>query len=412
MPSKRPSSRAKKTPPTCNPTSTHVSASASAPTSYEAPQTRSTAQPRAPPKRKQDRDLSDESEVSSDSDESVRSTLRRSKRKKNKQVPRELESSSDSQSEAESKAQSTGREDEPKQGKQLSNISDNPPFTDLLDDHKTTLHIGFDLATSHSGASWNFAPEGQGLNHRNAVQSNRVVGLSCGSSRIPSEAVILPDEKKTNGNDLKLVFGDEIKEALIQHKIAPHEVLRNIKLCLASDEPKKFDQKQRNMLNDLKASQEKAISPYLTKKVNVYSCFTGQVSEVTINNVADVLIQFLRYLLDLVKLDYKDDTGILSYDDIENTFQQARVGISCPVSWDDMMIDDLGSMLESANYPSETIITSEAMTIALVRLIESIQNTAKAGFDLSNFRNSALVVCDVGHGKAARCLFEKYLSSH
>ena len=204
------------------------------------------------------------------------------------------------------------------------------PFTHPIFKSKTLarLDIGIDAGTRNSAVYINqVGRDAGGLDHRTALHSTHAVSIGDRMINIPSEAAIIPDDTKKNGNSYKLIFGDDIQGAFEQRELTPKQVIRFLKLSLTDQTMKNFDKKYHGMLRDIKDAQNVALAPFLGQKVNVYSALTKQASEVTITDVRPVLVEFLKFLLDLAKLSVRNVSGFKVVE-VVAMFKVARVAIA------------------------------------------------------------------------------------
>ena len=166
------------------------------------------------------------------------------------------------------------------------------------------LHVGIDAGTRNSTIFWDWVDDyPEGLDHRTATRSAHSATISHNSSVIASEAAIIPDPKKSNNNTHQLVFGEQLRSALVFTKVAPKNVIRLLKLGLTDASIKNLDPRFHSMLSEVKEAQDHILREYAGQTVNLHSIFADEdeVSEVHIGGIQDVLKAFFAYLIEVAK---------------------------------------------------------------------------------------------------------------
>ena len=214
---------------------------------------------------------------------------------------------------------------------------------------------------------------------------------------IPAMAVIVRKEDGT----LELMLGQRAQDALKAGKVKPKDIMRMLKCNQVITNGfrglVKWKEDVRQRINKIAKEHEDIMRASIgdSATVKVVHPTRKTIREVQISMLEDITEEFLRYLLDMLKIAVQRAYD-LSEDDVEYVFRKkADLGIGVPSVWPEEAQLDLRSQLDYADWPASTLICSEAKSAAIFTILSAVMEGSLHG---SAAQDTQYLIADIGFG--------------
>ena len=261
------------------------------------------------------------------------------------------------------------------------------------------IAIGIDLGTKYSSGSYQVVPKGAKVLFGETIDLRHVRDGS--THRIPTELAVLRDE-----DQLRLISGAQVSRELQSMRLSEKEVFRLIKIALIPDNEINFKE-DAEMIRSVKDSHELALSSIRGKVVVVRSEYSKRSESRTINNMKDIIREYLRFLWDKIKLDIADNSGMTkeALDEILRDTERTKISIGTTAAWTNDMLDELHELALEAEMPNATLVAEARCALIEVaqeyqRRLRNLTLDQERGGVMEQLLKIIWLIVDIGCGTA------------
>jgi hypothetical protein len=234
----------------------------------------------------------------------------------------------------------------------------------------------------------------------NILQDNNPLG------RAPARAVIFENDiMPAVGEKQYIMEFNGAADTRIQNKLAhARHVFYSLKQCLIPANSSLFERPSQGSswytrpLRRNASLLEKIVS---SGKVKIVDVFTNQATLREFGSIQDILVELLRYQLQLTKKTIWEISGLDKNQVNQLMATRTRIGVSATTAFGNTPLDDLQYLLGEAGFPEKTTILSEAKSAAIysvLRLKEQSETLRYGPGGAIDLHNRNFIVVDIGGG--------------